>query len=911
MKQTFKTNIFRRAALALLLCVLTSMTAWAAVDNYVGYLDPTAPIGMQRKTVLNPEGVDDNTTEIGTADETTWYLVSGTFTNDNRIEVKGTVNLILEDGCNFTASKGLHVPSGSALNIYAQSVANRGSLTVDRTYHDAAIGGNGGEDAYGATATNGEDAGDITIYGGNITTTNGNIGGGDGGNGEALEVYSGDEDSEEIYYAGKGGNGGYGYVTIYSGIVTTGSYSSIGGGMLGYGYNEQNALDPDNSGDDGEGTVTLSWADASDRIYSYYYRTKDGVTFSKSFVDDSGNSVEDVFLVDKTIKPAGNSYTVSIGSMPDGVTATADLVLDNGVKTAVEGQVVTIGFSGVPDGKVPVVSVTYGANNYEVPVIKDNGDGTFSFTMPDDNATVTASELKKDIKSCTATVPDLSLGSNSYINYKFWDTPATIGETVTDDETTLTLGTDYEFGSITYADMTNHSEFDMPEHVGDECLVEIKGIGNYGGSKYVRFDIVNPSGSGTWGDLSWTLSNGELTISGTGDMVKPQNDGTYPWLTYKNYIETITIEEGVTSIADGAFSTAANDYHYVVSTVDLPSSLTSIGEDAFAYCTGATITIPTGVTSIGVGAFLEVSKVIGRLEDNADNATLISLMHEAKRADVTLSGRTLYKDGKWNTLCLPFDIDGFDYTPLQDAIVLELDVDGYYNINNPTTRYIYSYDENNHKYVYVDESGNDYKGEVSTLRQTGFDASTGTLSLYFKNASSIEAGKPYIIKWEKDNDYDANPGNFDLVNPEFSDVKVWNYATTDKAATSQDDYVTFVGTYVSTTFDSTDKSVLFMGTNNTLYYPNNGASIHAFRAYFQLNGITVSDNPNPGTGEVRAFNLNFDGEGIATGIISIENGKLKIENEAGAWFDLDGRKLTGKPMLRGIYIKDGRKIVIK
>ncbi|MBQ5502780.1 MAG: hypothetical protein IIT82_08745, partial [Selenomonas sp.] len=63
-----------------------------------------------------------------------------------------------------------------------------------------------------------------------------------------------------------------------------------------------------------------------------------------------------------------------------------------------------IGFSGVPDGKVPVVSVTYGANNYEVFDIFDNGDGTFSFTMPDGNATVTASGLKNDIKSCEATV---------------------------------------------------------------------------------------------------------------------------------------------------------------------------------------------------------------------------------------------------------------------------------------------------------------------------------------------------------------------------------------------------------------------------------------------------------------------------------------------------------------------------
>ena len=371
--------------MSLLVMVLTTMTAWAAELNYVGYLDPTAPIGMQRKTVLNPVWVDENTTEMGTAGETTWYYVCYDVTNDHRIEVIGTVNLILTDGCNFTVSKGIHVPSGSALNIYAQSVANRGSLTATATDHNAAIGGNGGEDAWGAdeTGTDGESSGKIAIYGGIITTTNGNIGGGDGGNGEAAPSY--------------GGNGGDGDVTIYSGIVTTGGYGIIGGGKLGYGNNDESQLDMEKYGNDGRGTVTLSWADASDRIYSYYYYADGGVTFSKSFVDDSGNSVEDVFLVNKTIKPAGTSYTVTIGSLPDGVTATADLELSAGVKTAVVGQVVTIGFSGVPDGKVPVVSVTYGNNNDNVNDIIDNGDGTFSFVMPNGTVTVTASDLIEKI----------------------------------------------------------------------------------------------------------------------------------------------------------------------------------------------------------------------------------------------------------------------------------------------------------------------------------------------------------------------------------------------------------------------------------------------------------------------------------------------------------------------------------
>ena len=65
-----------------------------------------------------------------------------------------------------------------------------------------------------------------------------------------------------------------------------------------------------------------------------------------------------------------------------------------------------------------------------------------------ENSPVTVSvSLKKDINSCTATVPDQSLGDNSYIFYKFESANygnVTIGEEVYDGNTKLTLKTDYE-----------------------------------------------------------------------------------------------------------------------------------------------------------------------------------------------------------------------------------------------------------------------------------------------------------------------------------------------------------------------------------------------------------------------------------------------------------------------------------
>ena len=849
-------RLYFRAAMTLLMMLLTATSAWAEELNYVGYLDPTAPIGMQRKTVLNPGWISYNTAEIGTAGETTWYLVSGTFTNDTRIEVKGTVNLILEDGCNFTASEGLHVPSSSALNIYAQSVANRGSLTATRTNNDAAIGGNGGEDVYDVEGygTDGESSGKITIYGGIITTTNGNIGGGDGGSGVMGDIYP-------TY----GGNGGNGDVTIYSGIVTTGSYSSIGGGMCGYGYIDENQMDSNNSGIDGRGTVTLSWADASDRIYSFYYYTYGGVTLSKSFVDNNGNSVNKSSTSGKTIKPAGTSYDVTIGSMPEGVTATADLVNTY----AVEGQVVTIGFSGVPDGKVPVVSVTYGAYNYEV-IIIDNGDGTFSFVMPNDDATVTVSELKNDFTLCTVTVPNQVLGDYVGMYYKFdyanmQKDASIIGAKVTNQsEDELIFGTDYQFGTVN--GLNDADPYDKC-NVGDQFEVEVVGIGDYVGSQTVTITAINPSG--TWGDLAWSITDGTLSITGTGTMNnatdKQYSGYGYPWITYRDDITSIVIGEGITSVANKAFGAHTGEEKYSgVTSVSLPSTLTTIGSYAFDGCTGVTFNvddlIEQGVT-IGENALNQVGCIVGTLSNNGNNSMMLSLMDNARSANITLSGRTLYKDGNWNTICLPFDLGDeeaasgheLDGTPLQGATLMSL-------ANSPA-------------------SG------------TGFNASTGTLTLNFVDANTIEAGVPYLVKWNK---------AADIENPVFESVNV--SSTTPGSVTSNDDKVQFIGIYGQKVLDKGDKSTLYLGADNNLYWPDQDVTLGAFRAYFT---VDFSDSGNL---EVREIRMNLDGD-VVTEIHSVSGKRLAVSETAG-WFDLFGRKLNGKPTVPGIYYNKGKKIAI-
>lgn len=237
------------------------------------------------------------------------------------------------------------------------------------------------------------------------------------------------------------------------------------------------------------------------------------------------------------------------------------------------------------------------------------------------------------------------------------------------------------------------------------------------------------------------------------------------------------------------------------------------------------------------------------LANDEDNTSLIESLDGEKGFDVQLADRTLFKDGSWNTLCLPFDVT------IAGSVLDGADVRA---LNNVTL-----------------------EGETVMLNFTAEG-----------QVSELLAGTPYIIKWE-------NSDN--IVNPIFTGVtisKVMNNVTFD---IDSDKSITFKGTYGFTTFAETNKSILFLGDSNKLYYPLNGARIGAQRAYFELNGITPSDKVK----DVKQYVLCFgdDADGI--------NNVNANANLNGNWYSLDGKKLTGKPSQKGVYIVNGNKTIIK
>ena len=101
-------------------------------------------------------------------------------------------------------------------------------------------------------------------------------------------------------------------------------------------------------------------------------------------------------------------------------------------------------------------------------------------------------------------------------------------------------------------------------------------------------------------NVTWSLSTttNTLTISGKGAMAN-YTSADAPLKPYKDYVKTVVIEDGVTSIGEFAFEGCTS-----LASITIPDSVTSIGDYAFEGCRSlASITIPDSVTSIGDYAF--------------------------------------------------------------------------------------------------------------------------------------------------------------------------------------------------------------------------------------------------------------------------------------------------------------------
>ena len=232
--------------------------------------------------------------------------------------------------------------------------------------------------------------------------------------------------------------------------------------------------------------------------------------------------------------------------------------------------------------------------------------------------------------------------------------------------------------------------------------------------------------------------------------------------------------------------------------------------------------------------------------------------------NITLSGRTLLKDGSWNTLCLPFSLTAGNIanSPLAGATIKELDNSA-----------------------------------------DGTNLTDGTLTLKFTNSTEIEAGKPYIVKWTTTGDA--------ITDPTFRDPAFDNSteAQANMTVTSNDQNVKFVGQWSpftigdtsNGTYDGDINEILYVASGNKIGYSSKARTLKSCRAHFW---VKPNDTNAPA---VNSINIDW-GEGETT---QITNTNFTNSTNSDEWYTLDGRKLNAKPNAKGVYINNGRKTMIK
>ena len=209
-----------------------------------------------------------------------------------------------------------------------------------------------------------------------------------------------------------------------------------------------------------------------------------------------------------------------------------------------------------------------------------------------------------DIKGIGA-MADYAAGGAPWYEYKdaihtitFADGLTSIGENAFAGFTNLTDIYAPWTENIPVLPASNNPQSSVTLHVPCSAIsaYQSAGWGNY----TIATEYTASGTCGAQGDnLTWTLCDGVLTISGTGAMANWTSTDFVPWASHRESIISVVIEDGITKIGNTAFMNCTS-----LTSISIPNSVTAIGTIAFAGCSSMhSITIPNTVAFIDWGAF--------------------------------------------------------------------------------------------------------------------------------------------------------------------------------------------------------------------------------------------------------------------------------------------------------------------
>ncbi len=358
--------------------------------------------------------------------------------------------------------------------------------------------------------------------------------------------------------------------------------------------------------------------------------------------------------------------------------------------------------------------------------------------------------------------------------------------------------------------------------------------------------------------------------------------------------------------------------------------MTSIGESAFEYCNGLTsITIPNSVTSIGNCAFYccdkLVSLTIGNSVKSIGAQAFNNLGHpHLTSMTITFKGSTppefvrdvFYPDEPAHVYVPDNSIDayknalkGFRFLNIQAIPPVILSDDEAYTqdsqVEDVDVSYTRNFTNTNWQALYLPFSlkYDDWKDDFEVARINGIhqydDNDDGnidrTILEFVKlNSGSTAPNTPYIIRAKKKGEKTFYVENTTVYPAEKNTVD---------CSTTAANFI-FTGTYIPARFLASRPYYTLSGGKLERLDGLNGPSVPPYHWYMKIesrdSGYAKYYNP------AKEITISVLGEEEATGI-----SQMQMENRQSSVYDINGRMVNENSLKPGVYVKNGRKFVIK
>ena len=445
--------------------------------------------------------------------------------------------------------------------------------------------------------------------------------------------------------------------------------------------------------------------------------------------------------------------------------------------------------------------------------------------------------------------------------------------------------------------------------------------------------------SGAWADASgncgttdhesevtWTFttSDGKLTISGTGAMADYNRNQDTGWHENNDAIKSIVIGSGVTSIGNYSFQ---NCFH--LTSVSIPASVTSIGNYAFASCgtNAAALTVNfaegTAPMTIGYCAFgganltsITIPNRVTSIDDSAFNGCT-NLASVSIPASVTSIGETAFlHSGIYATALTVTFAEGTSPMTIGPGAFAESNLTSITIPNRVTSIGEYAF-------LGCGNLATITLNSNPTIGTGAFGSAAVTMNL---TANGPVDGAYWTTFYNENYGFTAdtntkiykakvNDGKTAVVLTEVADIPAGNAAVLKSSNAA----ITMTLT-TSTCGDYTDNELL--GTDVALDNPGNAYCL-SNETTGSARGVgfysyTSTDGPN-GDGVIPAHRAylqipssarSFYGFGDDNYTTDIDLPEAVVIEDDGPIYDLSGRQVTGQPQ-KGIYVKNGKKVVIK